>query len=70
MEGDLLEVFMEETKHLWRILNAAKPGSSDLTLINLRYNIMVSITKQSMWLRISDIVFLIFGPHSPTPPTI
>lgn len=48
MEGDLLEVFMEETKHLWRILNAAKPGSSDLTLINSRYNIMVSITNQDM----------------------
>lgn len=42
MEGDLLEVSLDETQHLWRILNAAKPSISDLTHINLRYKIMVS----------------------------
>lgn len=42
MEGDLLEVCLDETQHLWRILNAAKPGLSDLTLINKRFKIMVS----------------------------
>lgn len=42
MEGDLLEVSLDETQHLWRILNAAKPSMSDLTHINLRYKIMVS----------------------------
>lgn len=43
MEGDLLEVSLDETQHLWRILNAAKPSISDLTHINLRYKIMVSL---------------------------
>lgn len=42
MEGDLLEVSLDETQHIWRILNAAKPSTSDLTQINLRYKIMVS----------------------------
>lgn len=41
MEGDLLEVCLDETQHLWRILNAAKPGSSDLTLLKKRYKIEV-----------------------------
>lgn len=41
MEGDLLEVSLDETQHIWRILNAAKPSTSDLTQINLRYKIMV-----------------------------
>ena len=42
MEGDLLEVSLDETQHLWRILNAAKSSISDITHINLRYKIMVS----------------------------
>lgn len=41
MEGDLLEVSLDETQHIWRLLNAAKPSTSDLTQINLRYKIMV-----------------------------
>lgn len=41
MEGDLLEVCLDETQHLLRILNAAMPGSSDLTLLKIRYKIMV-----------------------------
>lgn len=47
MEGDLLEVSLDETQHLWRILNSAKPNMSDLTQINLRYNIMVSFKSLS-----------------------
>ena len=50
MEGDLLEVSLDETQHIWRILNAAKPSTSDLTQINLRYKIMVSVTSSAdMW---------------------
>lgn len=41
MEGDLLEVSLDETQHMWRILNAAKSSSTDLNDINLRYKIMV-----------------------------
>lgn len=41
MEGDLLEVSLDETQHMWRILNAAKSSITDLNDINLRYKIMV-----------------------------
>lgn len=41
MEGDLLEVSLDETQHMWRILNAAKSSCTDLNDINLRYKIMV-----------------------------
>lgn len=41
MEGDLLEVSLDETQHLWRILNAAKPATMDLAYIQKLYNISV-----------------------------
>lgn len=42
MEGDLLEVSLDETLYLWRLYNAAKPDITDLALINLKYKIKVS----------------------------
>lgn len=41
MEGDLLEVTLDETLHIWRILNAARFGTSDLTFVRQKYKIMV-----------------------------
>lgn len=29
MEGDLLEVSLDETQHIWRILQACQPRSED-----------------------------------------
>lgn len=43
MEGDLLEVSLDETNHLWRLLVAAKPTMSDLSYIYTKYNITVSV---------------------------
>jgi hypothetical protein len=43
MEGDLLEVSLDETQHLWRILNATKTSTSDLAYIQNKYTIMVNI---------------------------
>lgn len=42
MEGDLLEVSLDETQYLWRLQNASKPDTTDLALIRSKYNIMVS----------------------------
>ncbi|CAD7094087.1 unnamed protein product [Hermetia illucens] len=39
MEGDLMEVSLDETLHIWRILNAAKPSISDLAYIHNKYKI-------------------------------
>lgn len=47
MEGDLLEVSLDETQHLWRILVAAKPTLSDLSYMYSKYNITVSSTLPS-----------------------
>lgn len=41
MEGDLLEVSLDETNHLWRLLIAAKPTMSDLSYMYTKYNITV-----------------------------
>jgi hypothetical protein len=41
MEGDLLEVTLEETIYLWRLLNAAKNYNSELDIIRKKYNIPV-----------------------------
>lgn len=49
MEGDLLEVSLDETQHMWRILNAAKSSSTDLNDINLRFKIMVRTTKTRIY---------------------
>lgn len=42
MEGDLLEVSLDETQYLWRLFNACKSDITDLALIRSKYNIMVS----------------------------
>lgn len=42
MEGDLLEVSLDETHYLWRLHNASQPDITDLALIRSKYNIMVS----------------------------
>lgn len=44
MEGDLLEVSLDETQYLWRLYNASKPDITDLALIRSKYNIMVSLS--------------------------
>lgn len=41
MEGDLLEVSLDETQYLWRLYNASKPDITDLAHIRSKYNIMV-----------------------------
>lgn len=42
MEGDLLEVTLDETVYLWRLLNASKNYSLELEVIRKKYNIPVS----------------------------
>lgn len=42
MEGDLLEVSLDETQYLWRLCNASKEDITDLAYIHLKYNIKVS----------------------------
>lgn len=42
MEGDLLEVSLDETQYLWRLCNAAKADTTDLEYIRSKYNIKVS----------------------------
>lgn len=42
MEGDLLEVTLDETVYLWRLLNASKNYSNELDVIRKKYNIPVS----------------------------
>jgi hypothetical protein len=42
MEGDLLEVTLDETVHLWQILNASRERVNELELIHKRFNIPVS----------------------------
>jgi len=42
MEGDLLEVTLDETIYLWRLLNASKNYSNELEMIRKKYNIPVS----------------------------
>lgn len=44
MEGDLLEVTLDETIYLWRLLNASKNYSNELEVIRQKYNIPVSWT--------------------------
>lgn len=44
MEGDLLEVSLDETQYLWRLYNASKPDVTDLAHIRSKYNITVSFT--------------------------
>lgn len=41
MEGDLLEVTLDETVYLWKLLNAAKNYNSELEIIRKKYNISV-----------------------------
>lgn len=65
MEGDLLEVSLDETQHLWRILNAAKPSISDLTHINLRYKIMVSVSNANHLECICQTFVVYFHLNSP-----
>lgn len=43
MEGDLLEVTLDETIYLWRLLNAARNYSNELELIRKKYNVPVSL---------------------------
>lgn len=45
MEGDLLEVTLDETVYLWRLLNASKNYSNELEVIRKQYNIPVSQSK-------------------------
>lgn len=45
MEGDLLEVSLDETQYLWRLHNAVKADTTDLDYIRSKYNIKVS----SIW---------------------
>lgn len=42
MEGDLLEVTLDETIYLWRLLNAARNYSNELEIIRKKYNVPVS----------------------------
>lgn len=42
MEGDLLEVTLDETIYLWRLLNAVKSYGGELEFIRKKYNIPVS----------------------------
>lgn len=44
MEGDLLEVTLDETVYLWRLLNAAKNYNNELEVVRKKYNIPVSLT--------------------------
>lgn len=46
MEGDLLEVTLDETVYLWRLLNASKNYSFELEVIRKKYNIPVSRNKR------------------------
>lgn len=43
MEGDLLEVTLDETVYLWRLLNAVKNYNNELEIIRKKFNIPVSI---------------------------
>lgn len=43
MEGDLLEVSLDEIAILWRLFNASKPDITDLALIRSKYNITVRL---------------------------
>lgn len=43
MEGDLLEVTLDETVYLWRMLNAVKNYGNELEIIRKKYNIPVSL---------------------------
>lgn len=44
MEGDLLEVSLDETQHIWRILQATHPPSEDkfLQVMEVRYAVTVN----------------------------
>jgi hypothetical protein len=42
MEGDLLEVTLDETVYLWKLLNASKNYGNELEVIRKMYNIPVS----------------------------
>lgn len=42
MEGDLLEVTLDETVYLWRLLNASKNYCNELDVIRKKYNIPVN----------------------------
>lgn len=44
MEGDLLEVSLEETQYLWRLYNSSKPDITDLACMRSKYNTKVSKT--------------------------
>lgn len=52
MEGDLLEVTLEETVYLWRLLNAVKNYGNELEIIRKKFNIPVS-RKEKFELRIN-----------------
>lgn len=43
MEGDLLEVSLDETQYLWRLYNAWLPDLTDLEYIRSKYKIKVSV---------------------------
>lgn len=42
MEGDLLEVSLDETQYLWRLYSASKPDITDFDQIRSTYNVKVS----------------------------
>lgn len=46
MEGDLLEVTLDETIYLWRLLNAARNYNNELDFIRKKYNIPVRFLLQ------------------------
>jgi hypothetical protein len=45
MEGDLLEVTLDETVYLWRLLNSTRNYGNELEIIRKKYNIPVSCEK-------------------------
>lgn len=59
MEGDLLEVSLDETQFLWRLYNATKPDITDLALINLTYKIKVSIKLTILWSYLKKVLLKI-----------
>ena len=42
MEGDLLEVSLDETQHIWKILQACQSNMSTENLLNLSVSILNS----------------------------
>lgn len=64
MEGDLLEVSLDETQYLWRLSNASKSDITDLALIRSKYNIMVNICKHFRTIAAFLTIFTFFVSFS------